>query len=554
MTDEEQIFDTYLRGELTDEQAEALTAQIEADPSIAKRLIAYTQETQSMLRAATDLAAASMAQAAQPVQAPAAQQSAPPAPHFNTPARQPASRPKNVVGLNTHKATSSPWLKLSIAAAAVVAICFTIYPLLPTQTSSASHSFAVVESSHALTKGILEISEGESATLRNQHDTTISCYGPAKLTITSDKTAHLDQGKVTVSLGELDDGFVLTTPQTKIKDIGTSFGCLTWGGQTEVHVLSGSVELGKTTPQLVKKGGAFVCDKSETFQRVTFEPNKFKAKKAAKRTAPSSYTINREEDITLTFSQPVNQFSFNVKLLDCDLDHDETVKVKARIDKQYIGSVSLQEGLPQGVLSASCEQKFTSVTIEFDADRDGDADLRAELTQLISTAPAAWPVTLVDNDSMWNVFNGSNAPPKGWKTAPFRLKNWTQALTPIGHIYNDIASLHELNSPETAYFHRSFDCNPSEIEGDFITLTSIIDDAATFYLNGKEISRYQIDDDATAASERSRGKMKNWTSVKIPKRYLKKGKNHIAATLYQFKPPASKDLLFNLKLTAPAKH
>ena len=111
----------------------------------------------------------------------------------------------------------------------------------------------------AIQLGIHELEKG-TASIVFSNDVELIVNAPAKFDIKSDMEVILHRGTVRAKVGAAGHGFIIDTPKTKIRDLGTEFGISVAEDQsTEVHVFNGEVELIKdqtSTPELVKDGFA----------------------------------------------------------------------------------------------------------------------------------------------------------------------------------------------------------------------------------------------------------------------------------------------------------
>lgn len=72
----------------------------------------------------------------------------------------------------------------------------------------------------------------------------VSVSGPANFDLKSTRHIHLDSGNLVAQIPDEALGFVVTSPQSEVVDLGTEFGLsVSESGQTEVHVLDGLVEV-----------------------------------------------------------------------------------------------------------------------------------------------------------------------------------------------------------------------------------------------------------------------------------------------------------------------
>ncbi len=89
--------------------------------------------------------------------------------------------------------------------------------------------------------------------------------GPAVLEVERPNRAYLERGRLTAEVPKPATGFVINTPRVNVVDIGTRFGVsVEAGGDTEVHVMQGVVEVsrlsGNAVPMVVEEGLAVRAD------------------------------------------------------------------------------------------------------------------------------------------------------------------------------------------------------------------------------------------------------------------------------------------------------
>ena len=88
----------------------------------------------------------------------------------------------------------------------------------------------------ALAEGTIELEFGDGA--------RVSIQGPAKFELRNRGHIHLESGNLVARIPEEALGFVVTTPEAEVVDLGTEFGLsVSEGGRTDVHVIDGLVEV-----------------------------------------------------------------------------------------------------------------------------------------------------------------------------------------------------------------------------------------------------------------------------------------------------------------------
>jgi hypothetical protein len=132
-----------------------------------------------------------------------------------------------------------------------------------------------------LRRGWLELQEGfAQLTFKNGAEAILQA--PCKLRLESREQLFLERGTLAVKVTEPTQQFLVRTPNSTVKDLGTEFGVLVnQNGQTETHVYQGSVQLGEGSQPLpasktlvLKQGRAAGVDSAGNIVAVAFEPRK----------------------------------------------------------------------------------------------------------------------------------------------------------------------------------------------------------------------------------------------------------------------------------------
>jgi ferric-dicitrate binding protein FerR (iron transport regulator) len=102
----------------------------------------------------------------------------------------------------------------------------------------------------------------------------VTVFAPADFTITSGTSINCKRGRVTTLVGERGKGFVISTPQAKVVDLGTQFGLsISDSGETEVVVFQGSVDMSYSAKadapaRRLFQGEALMLNNAGKFERV----------------------------------------------------------------------------------------------------------------------------------------------------------------------------------------------------------------------------------------------------------------------------------------------
>ncbi len=150
--------------------------------------------------------------------------------------------------------------------------------------------FATVSNADALS-GISigqRIPSGPLKVLQGLVELTFDCgavvqlTAPAELDLQSEYRAALLSGKLTAQVPPQALGFIVLTPHTRIRDLGTSFGVeVRPDGHSELHVLEGEVEASASgmpahQPVLVKESQAWTFS-ADTMQTVGYNKARFQS-------------------------------------------------------------------------------------------------------------------------------------------------------------------------------------------------------------------------------------------------------------------------------------
>ena len=112
--------------------------------------------------------------------------------------------------------------------------------------------------------GKLELKSGVAEITFNS-GARVFLEGPALLDLERPNRGFLERGRLTAEVPPAASGFVINTPRMNIVDLGTRFGVsVESGGDSEVHVMEGIVEVSRSTgnsvPMIVREGLAVRAD------------------------------------------------------------------------------------------------------------------------------------------------------------------------------------------------------------------------------------------------------------------------------------------------------
>ncbi|MDG2385663.1 MAG: lamin tail domain-containing protein [Pirellulaceae bacterium] len=175
------------------------------------------------------------------------------------------------------------------------------------------------------------------------------------------------------------------------------------------------------------------------------------------------------------------------------------------------------------------------------------------------TPPDVTRTEVVSFNHHWRYNESGDPLPTGWQAANHpEGGNWHSGPGFFG-VANRVPSpgiQTELERPRTnsvitTYFETEFDLSAEQIAlADRIQLQHVIDDGAVFYLNGREILRFNIDDgpvDSTTLSSRMVSTLSISDLIDFPADFLLEGTNRISAEVHQ-RSVRNTDVLFGARL------
>lgn len=114
--------------------------------------------------------------------------------------------------------------------------------------------------------------------------------------------------------------------------------------------------------------------------------------------------------------------------------------------------------------------------------------------------------TLIEAASDWTYLDDGTDPGADWKAPDFDDSDWKTGPAPLGYpegeedeLFGEIQTIIGFGDDEsdkyaTSYFRTSFTIEDAEAIGNFGVIDFQVDDGAIFYLNGKEIGRFNMPD------------------------------------------------------------
>lgn len=535
--DMEDLFDKYLRDELSDSEVEELSRLLE-QPDVAEALVEYIHQTNALV----DSCQLIEAESAKPELA--------------------------LVKLNPKVVSFAPkksskmlagWL---VVCAAV--IVFGVILLFDQPAAKLQHDYQVSKSSSKFLRegadvgnGLVVVRAGSQVEFQNGSGTSIVCWGPAEVQLLSNKEMIVNKGLVVVSVSDEDKGFVLRSPVDQVRDIGTSFGCDVAERSMEVHVFDGVVEFGEQSKIHVFELEAYLSDGSGVVEKIPFDKEKF--------FPPSRPFIDGVlEDVellsgevwSLPLGQSTRQFSAHVELMNLG-KHADSMTVEVRGDGELLKVLSFSPELMGVFIDLSSLQEMKELQFQLKCTEAKTNGLKWRMSRIAysATSPLHVPKVLIASGENWHYTQASEPRDSVWRSALQAPEDWTRAKSGFGYSRKGkwyAAGTQIPPSDDPLYLHKVFYMGEELAENSRLFLHALVDDGAVVYMNGQEVLRLHMDEGAIDYS--SRAISRNWLdehyyrTYEIEAKHLKKGANVIAVEVYQYQKP-SKDLFFDMKLS-----
>jgi hypothetical protein len=161
-------------------------------------------------------------------------------------------------------------------------------------------------------------------------------------------------------------------------------------------------------------------------------------------------------------------------------------------------------------------------------------------------------VNLLPFDYVWKYDASRTDLGTAWRDSAYDDSTWSSGPGALGAETNPLAETLRTafpNVPNTAYFRTQFNVNAG-LSASVIQVTHLIDDGAAFYLNGREIGRYNLPANATYQSFASANLGDATIQVlTFPADQLRSGANVLAVEVHQINA-TSTDLVFGLRMDA----
>jgi putative cell wall-binding protein len=166
--------------------------------------------------------------------------------------------------------------------------------------------------------------------------------------------------------------------------------------------------------------------------------------------------------------------------------------------------------------------------------------------------------TFIEKGASWKYLDDGSDQGTAWKEENFDDSIWKSGAAPLGFKYDVKTTVSygpdKDNKYITTYFRSNFEVKDTALVKT-LKASVFLDDAAVFYINGKEIHRENMPEgnvDYKALSKDSLGTVKNDIEFDVDPTVLKQGTNTIAVEVHQ-RSADSSDLVFDMNLISNKK-
>ncbi|MCI1996961.1 MAG: hypothetical protein LKJ66_14770, partial [Clostridium luticellarii] len=166
--------------------------------------------------------------------------------------------------------------------------------------------------------------------------------------------------------------------------------------------------------------------------------------------------------------------------------------------------------------------------------------------------------TFIEKGASWKYLDDGSDQGTAWKEENFDDSIWKSGAAPLGFKYDVKTTVSygpdKDNKYITTYFRSNFEVKDTALVKT-LKASVFLDDAAVFYINGKEIHRENMPEgnvDYKTLSKDSLGTVKNDVEFDVDPTVLKQGTNTIAVEVHQ-RSADSSDLVFDMNLISNKK-
>ena len=237
MSDDHQDTDVliaYLRGELDGDSLTDFEQRLLQSESLRRELLELSVEESALVEwARTERVSTSLDNTTFP--------DISPAPEISS--AQVTNRSRHPVGW---------WAAAAILLVSLVSLAIMALQKDPEASTGVAHLVATVDANWegespilnaSMASGHYQLRSG-SIDLLFSEGARVSVSGPARFQLASSRHIHLDSGNLVAQIPDEALGFIVTSPQSEVIDLGTEFGLsVDDTGRTDIHVLEGLVEV-----------------------------------------------------------------------------------------------------------------------------------------------------------------------------------------------------------------------------------------------------------------------------------------------------------------------
>lgn len=154
---------------------------------------------------------------------------------------------------------------------------------------------------------------------------------------------------------------------------------------------------------------------------------------------------------------------------------------------------------------------------------------------------------LVDSNTMWAFKNDGTVLGNGWQTSPPRY--WAWGAGPFGYNTHGVVTSTGVGTSAPAYFRTSFTA-PYGTFHKRAQLNLTVDDGAMVWLNGALVAKRNISTKSGGASALRSVPAVKTARFSLPGNLIREGENELAVAVVQYGKDSSRDVFFNLSLSA----
>ena len=530
---QEELFDAYLRQELNEEELTQLLQRLEQEEDFKQDFFRYVEETSAMLQCAQDMQSEHL-----------------------LPKEDDLKIATKAPNQKTKQAPKSNFVfdfRIITAIAAILVCGFIILNKEGFSPEKLTYRITEAQAKNFTLSPIspqerIVLEENESLRLINESGSRIQLVGPIHAQFIHDKNVILKSGRITLSLSEEDQGFLLSNSIKDIRDIGTAFGAHLRNKDLDLHVFDGLVEFGTNNKILVKEKESYTYSSKSGFSSIPHLSEQVFASNAQinpllefKVLAGENYFLKLNEN-TSTLQGTINILNYNPK--------NPKLMLQIFADDEFIQGVQFTKKQKEIQIKLNDLDKARMLRFHIDGSNHDIPTLFAQISfsQNDALEPLQASQVLISDKAQWHFYKDEIAPQEDWKTSSQAPANWQKSQASFG--YSDKASTELKLDDHPLHVRHEFELQRLPNKMAKLILSARVDDGAIFYLNGVELQRTHLPDGPLDQSSRANSRTKSekkFTTFILPVNQLKQGHNILSASVYQFEKKST-DMFFNARL------